>query len=79
MGYSPQWLYLPKGAKPLHFGEHNGELCLWVEVEHSGQFESRVFEMFAMGYEIPQGATHIGSVQHNGYVWHLYEIPNSAV
>jgi hypothetical protein len=66
---------MPKGATVLAFGEKDGDLCLWAEVDPDEQPpEERRFYLLGTGWEIPIDVkrylgSHIGPV----FVWHLYE------
>lgn len=68
--------HLPVGALFTHFGEQDGDLFAWFEVElieGKTHIEPRVFEIYGTGREIAPHAKWLGTTQVVGYVWHLYE------
>ncbi len=73
-----QSIYLPEGAKILHFGNQNEIPTLWVEVDPDAAVELRYFRMVGTGHKSPTDimSVYIGTASFNsGYlVWHLYEV-----
>jgi hypothetical protein len=65
---------LPPGSKVLQFALQGDEPMIWVEVEPSPQgLEARTFHIVGTGRKIPTSSEYVGTVQMDGYVWHLYE------
>lgn len=50
-------------------GDH---IHVWVECDPSLSPQPVVFRVFGTGHTIPDGYAHAGSVQHAGFVWHIY-------
>lgn len=74
-----QSIYLPEGAKILHFARQGGIPTLWAEVDPDAPVEPRYFRLVGTGHELPSGeSVYIGTVQLNdgAFVWHLYETPS---
>ena len=69
-----QEIDLPMASKFVHLGEQDGEIFVWMEVYKKEEVTIRVpFFIFGTGHLIPDGITHISTIQMaNGYVWHLY-------
>lgn len=66
---------MPVGAIPRFVATQMSEVMLWVEVDALAQAtEERTFVLIGTGQQLPVGATYIGSVQNDGYVWHLHEV-----
>lgn len=64
----------PVGAKPLHVGIQNGQVCLWVEVNPlAGVLSQCLLYCVGTGHGcIPDGYVHFQSMQEGPYVWHFY-------
>jgi hypothetical protein len=73
-----QSIYLPVGAKILHFGNQGEIPTLWVEVDPDAPIELRYFHVVGTGHELPTNtkSVYIGTALFEGgvYVWHLYEV-----
>lgn len=77
----PTWrkIDMPKCAKILHVGEQFNEVCIWAEVDTDNAMETRTFEVFGTGHQIPYdiGASrnYVGTVMLDGgsLVFHVYE------
>lgn len=73
---SEEWqeLTLREHCAIRHFGEQNGKLYLWAEINEDCTPERRQFMVIGTGWEVPEDAQYLGSVvSPSGYVWHLYE------
>lgn len=70
---------LPSGAKVLTAASQQGKVFVWAEVLPTAETETRLFQVFATGQEIPQGMgiarEYIGTVhmEFMGLVFHVYE------
>lgn len=79
----PEAFLMPQGARVLHVGtqgspEFVGEKgCLWAEVETLAPRESRYFQVFGTGHEVPNNVVYYaGTFQlaHGEFVGHVYEV-----
>ena len=68
----PQTVAMPVAAKPGRFAVQDGVPTLWAEVETSSIAVPRLFVIVGTGADIPF-PTYRGTVDHNGFVFHLYE------
>ena len=66
-------IYMPIGAKYLHVGVQNHGVMLWAEVDSEAYTKLKYFYLRGTGDQIPEDVKHIGSVQDEDYIWHLYE------
>lgn len=67
---------MPVGAQVLSFDTQNNTPTLWALVEPKADIEKRTFYIFGTGRDVPDnfdGSDHIGTVQIDGMVWHLFE------
>lgn len=70
-------LRLSTDAKFIHFDLQNRDMCVWVETPVIvKEYKTRTLAVFGTGFDVPDEAVHIGTLQDRGYVWHLYELPN---
>lgn len=73
-----QGFSLPHNSGLIHFGEQDGQLFMWVEVNTTEkEYSDCVFFVVGTGQEIDQDGVsqHCKTVQmSNGLVWHIYEI-----
>lgn len=70
----PQWIDMPHGATILRAGEQASQIFVWAEVNTTAPKVSRGFLICGTGWDIRPGMTYCGTVQKNGYVWHVYEV-----
>jgi hypothetical protein len=64
----------PPGRVVL-FGFQASNAFVWIEVESFLHLRVRHFRVVATGESVPETFTHLHSIQHGDYVWHLYELP----
>ena len=72
----------PVETKALHVGAQEREtVTIWVQtkVEHpnrEGPKERRTFRIYGTGFPLDPDdiRSYVGSVQQDGYVWHVYEL-----
>lgn len=74
----PQTVKMPPGAAPRRFAMQSGTATVWAEVnvpdDGPTDPEDRRFVIVGTGSPVPEGfATYRGTVDHNGFVFHLYE------
>lgn len=72
-------LTMPLVADILCVQIQNHLICLWAEVaDPDGPSKSREFVVLGTGHDIPERAgtsrMYIGTVQHNEFVWHVFEV-----
>ena len=60
-------------ARIIHFGAQNGMLFVWAEEENGLPLEPHQLFLEVTGYPVPNGS-HIGTVQVDNLVWHLYTV-----
>lgn len=69
---------MPACAVIRHVGCQRTTVCIWAEVVSDAPLETRTFEVFGTGHEIPvskgQRYRYLGTAQDfAGFVWHVYE------
>lgn len=69
---------LPRGAQILHVDMQGLSLNFWALVNSDEPPETRMFDAFGTGMEIPpsEGTSHkyIGTTMDRIFVWHVFEI-----
>ena len=64
---------LPLGARLLHIGLQENMPTLWAEVDKNSSLERRTFFCIGTGYDIPDNASYVGTIEQSGYyMWHYY-------
>jgi len=67
---------MPKFAKVRHFGVQNGKAFIWCEVDTDSPVVDHEFKLFGTGHPIinkyNSEMKYLGTIQLNGFVWHLY-------
>ena len=71
---STQPLDLPAGAEVLHVGEQYMGIQLWAKVDPNAEPETRFFRIYGTGQTLPDDAVHLGTVQMNPFIWHVFEL-----
>jgi hypothetical protein len=67
---------MPERARVLSVQVQNGIPTLWAMVETDWKKEERKFKVYGTGHELnglDLFRTHIGTIQLNGLVWHIFE------
>lgn len=66
---------MPIHSDVLSIQLQSGIPTMWVKVDTSLQMVKRIFVVFGTGHEINSmfDYRHIGTIQHQGYVWHIFE------
>jgi hypothetical protein len=71
---------MPEGAEILtvQWDDTVGTPCVWAIVDSSSPtFEYRTFEFIGTGHPMPEldfkSRVYIGTIQNNGFVWHVFE------
>ncbi len=73
-----QIISLPEGSKVLSAKEQNGDICIWVLIDHVTPCENRTFYIFGTGNPIlrhVEEMNFVGTVftHDKALVWHVYE------
>ena len=67
---------MPKHGRIVALNIVGMQLFLWVLfTDGDAQEVERRFIIRGTGHPIPLDATHIGTVLHGPFVWHLFEVP----
>ena len=73
---TPQQFYLPIAARVLTIQLQDNDITFWTchETLSERHRTIREFHIFGTGFEFDgYGLSYIGTVQRNGYVWHIFE------
>lgn len=78
---SRQVISIPIGANILDVQTQNEKICFWAMVDEKSKTELRTIDVIGTGQAFrpinpDQSRKHLGSVQHSGMVWHIFEIVN---
>ena len=74
---SEQIICTPRGARILSLQVQDSTPCLWVEVDPNAEGVDRDIYMYGTGHPIAvehRGATFLGTVQIDGFVWHYFMV-----
>lgn len=71
-----QIIPVPSGKQFLCAQVHNGVITLWARVETTAPQEYTAIRIYGTGDPIPDedALSYIGTVQYNGYIWHVFEL-----
>lgn len=73
-GIEDEGIQMPKDAKILAVQMQGAAITLWAEVDEDNLMETRTFSIVGTGWTLKGlERKYIGTVQHNGLVWHIYE------
>ena len=66
---------MPIHSDILSIQLQNNKPTMWAKVDTSLQKVKRIFVVFGTGHEINSlfDYRHIGTIQMNGFVWHIFE------
>lgn len=67
---------MPLNAEILSVQVQNGIPTLWARVDTDNSIAIHTLLIFGTGHEIPipfTEAIHIGTIQLNGFVWHIFK------
>jgi hypothetical protein len=68
-----QFVQMQPNPHILCVQEQNGVITVWAEVDELIPPTSRKFYIYGTGLRIDtKGKTYIGTVQRNGFVWHIF-------
>lgn len=74
---NPFEIKMPKGAEILTVQSQNGNAQIWAVVNTDSEMESRFFETFGTGHEMPDDRgvdrKYIGTFQLPPLVFHVFE------
>lgn len=81
-----QKILVPEGTEILSIAVQNGEICIWEKVPSNffwspeAMFEERLIDIFGTGNPMEDyEGRFIGTVQLNGFVWHVFERARTSV
>jgi len=62
-------------ARLLSVQFQDGKLCLWAMVDTNSWKSHRTIRIVGTGMDFdPDGLVFIGTVQQDGFVWHVFEV-----
>jgi hypothetical protein len=67
---------MPEGAKVLSVQVQNNTPTIWAMVVTESKPQNRQFRVYGTGNELDTFAIngkHLGTIQQNGFVWHIFE------
>lgn len=67
---------MPEQARVLSIQIQSGKPTIWAMVNTEWPLEKRTFLMYSTGHkmnELDLFRTHIGTIQLNAFVWHIFE------
>lgn len=71
-----QTVDLPEGFRPLTVQMQGDSPCLWAMVNPFAQGQPVTIEMFGTGWPLSADQRqYLGTVQHDGLVWHFFIRP----
>lgn len=78
---------MPKGAQIVRFGvqyvgplgdtPRQGHPTIWALVDPEQPTETRTFQVFGTGHDLPYGARYVGTYDAEPFVWHWFELVDS--
>lgn len=69
-----QRIDMPMHAEILTVQMQHGHTCLWAMVDPENVKRPRTILIVGTGHDVPQDARrYIGTVQHDLFVWHIFE------
>lgn len=77
MSQETTFISMPKGAKILDLQVQDGTPTIWALVDDEAELEKRNFQTVGTGWPLNdaiRGFPHIGTVQIDGLVWHIFEV-----
>jgi|WetSurMetagenome_2_1015567.scaffolds.fasta_scaffold144668_5 hypothetical protein len=63
---------MPKGAEVLSVGVQHDIIVLWAKVDPMAANRWYQFYVVGTGYDAPDNAKYIGTVQQGPFVWHIF-------
>jgi hypothetical protein len=60
----------------VHVGAQEGNIYIWAIVDPDAPVSLAFFQVVGTGHPVPKGK-HVGSVQDNGFVWHVFDVGNT--
>lgn len=64
---------MPVGAEIVHVAIQPTQIMLWAIVDSKAEKVRRRFYVIATDQQIPRRCSYVGTVHHDGYVWHVME------
>ena len=70
-----QTLQMPEGFEVLNVSNEGGRIVFWAEADEEEELVDIDFYVVGTGNELEHPLrVYMGTVQMNGFVWHVYEI-----
>ena len=70
-----QTLQMPEGFEVLNVSNEGGRIVFWAEADEEAELLGIDFYVVGTGNELEHPLrVYMGTVQMNGFVWHVYEI-----
>lgn len=69
---SHQKVLMPDGAVPISFQLQRGEPVLWCRVDTDNPMKEMSLFIAGTGHSIEAHWSYIGTIQKDGFVWHLF-------
>jgi hypothetical protein len=63
---------MPQHSEILFIGVQEDIPCMWVRCDNSKPVVKRYFNVYGTGHEIRWNQPHYGTIQLNGFVWHIF-------
>jgi len=74
--HTPSVFDMPEDAEIVHVHDQNGLPTIWALVDDTKPTMKRIFYPCGTGMDVVRrDAKYIGSTHHDGFVWHIFEIP----
>jgi hypothetical protein len=69
-------IQMPMDAEVACFAFQNGSPCIWAIVNLGVLNNTRRFEIFGTGHQLPDEdeCAYVGTTQDGPFVWHLFEL-----
>lgn len=67
---------VPSNGRPeiLHVALQDGVPTVWYYCWPEYHNQEMTLQWFGTGHEIPKNCWHLGTIQQDGFVWHLHEV-----
>jgi hypothetical protein len=65
-----QTIEMPRGAEILSVQDQGGTICVWALVDTKSETKQYTFRIYGMFERMIYA--HVGSVQQDGFVWHVF-------
>lgn len=66
---------MPADAALLHVAVQHDEIHLWALADDTRQTRTERFRMYGTGQQVEGSHRYLGTVHHEGFVWHVFHEP----